>query len=177
MWCTGGKRKSVAMLDIRNGSLILLNDSFEWEGKFTKELSGIAWLSKKIQSRNLSIDGLNRSGTSSHLISAKCQKENSISFPNVLALFERFSNWRNRLLSPTSLDNCALIGKSFFIQQKTGLPHSIKLALADGQPYKMRIAISPVYTYSSVSVKNYDQIPPWERKSLKNVPQSQRAAS
>lgn len=25
------------MLDIRNGSLILLNDSFEWEGKFTKE--------------------------------------------------------------------------------------------------------------------------------------------
>ena len=41
------------MLDIRNGSLILLNDSFEWEGKFTKELSGIARLSKKIQSRNL----------------------------------------------------------------------------------------------------------------------------
>ena len=41
----------------------------------------------------------------------------------------------------------------------------------------MRIAISLVYTYSSVSVKNYDQIPPWERKTLKNVPQSQRVAS
>ena len=25
------------MLDIRNGSLILLNDSFEWEGKFTRQ--------------------------------------------------------------------------------------------------------------------------------------------